>query len=69
MGLIRDQLGLEQGGSNSREFYKIYSNDNLFSEQESQQGIDLGASQVISAIGLADDTVLAANKLSDLYNS
>ena len=68
MGPIRDELGLEQGGSNSSEFYKIYSNENLVSAQESLQGIDLGSSQVISAIGLADDTVLAANKLSNLYN-
>ena len=68
MGPIRDELGLEQGGSNLSEFYKIYSNENLVSAQESLQGIDLGSSQVISAIGLADDTVLAANKLSNLYN-
>ena len=36
--------------------------------QDSSQGIDLGNSVVISAIGLADDTVLAANKLSNLRN-
>ena len=72
MGPIKDELGLEQGGSNSSEFYKIYSNENLISAQKSRQGIDLGpylgSSQVISAIGLADDTVLAANKLSNLSN-
>ena len=72
MGPIKDELGLEQGGSNSSEFYKIYSNENLISAQKSQQGINLGAylgaSQIISAIGLADDTVLAANKLSNLSN-
>ena len=72
MGPIKDELGLEQGGLNSSEFYKIYSNENLISAQKSQQGIELGAyqgtSQVISAIGLADDTVLAANKLSSLSN-
>ena len=72
MGPIKDELGLEQGGSNSSEFYKIYSNENLISAQKSRQGISLGGylgtSQVISAIGLADDTALAANKLSNLRN-
>ena len=58
MGPIRDEVGLEQGGSNSSEYYKIYSNENLTSAQKSEQGIDLGHSQIISAIGLADDTVL-----------
>ena len=76
MGPINDEVGLEQGGSNSSEYYKIYSNENLICAQKSEQGIDLGkskdlhlgTSQIISAIGLADDTVLAANKLSSLSN-
>ena len=68
MGPIKDEVGLEQGGSNSSEYYKIYSSENLTSAQKSEQGIDLGGSQIISAIGLADDTVLAANKLSSLAN-
>ena len=75
MGPIEDELGLEQGGSNSSELYKMYSNENLITAQQSEQGIDLGNSQVdlgnsqvISAVGLADDTALAANKLSSLGN-
>ena len=72
MGPIKDELGLEQRGSNSCEFYKIYSNEILISAQKSRQGISLGGflgtSQVISAIGLADDTALAANKLSNPSN-
>ena len=68
MGPIKDELGLEQGGSNSSEYYKLYSNENLTSAQKSEQGIALGKSQIISAIGLADDTALVANKLSCLSN-
>ena len=82
MGPIKDELGLEQGGSNSSDYYKIYSNENLKVAQKSLQGIplnkspnkslgnfqSLAKSQVISAIGLADDTVLSANKLSNLSN-
>ena len=68
MGPIRDELGLEQGGSNSSDYFKLYSNENLIIAQKSSQRIDLGDSQVISAIGLTDDTVLATNKLSKLAN-
>ena len=50
MGPIKDELGLEQGGPNSSEFYKLYSNENLTSAQRSEQGINLGNSQVISAV-------------------
>ena len=68
LGPIRDEQGLEQGGPNSSEYYKIYSNENLNTAQKSSQGIKLSKSQVISAIGLADDTVITANKLSKLAN-
>ena len=72
MGPIRDKVGLEQGGPNSSDYYKLYRNENLTAAQESVQCIELGSSggkhQVISAIGLADDTVLAANKLTNLSN-
>ena len=69
MGPIKDEIGLEQGGSNSSEYYKLYSNENLRNAQKSQQGIQLRNSGVVSAIGLADDTILASNKLSRLSNS
>ena len=68
MGPIKDELGLEQGGANSSEYYKLYSNENLKTAQRSQQGIPLSNSVVVSAIGLADDTSLVANKLSKLAN-
>ena len=68
MGPIRDEIGLEQGGSNSSEYYKLYSNEHLISAQSSAQGVDLGNGQVISAVGLADDSVIASNKLSNLAN-
>ena len=73
MGPIKDELGLEQGGANSSEFYKIYSNNHLKTAQNSKQGVNigndpLGNSHIISAIGLADDTCLVANKLSNLFN-
>ena len=35
MGPIRDELGLEQGGPNSSELYKIYNNEQLTTAQES----------------------------------
>ena len=66
MGPIMDELGLEQGGANSSDYYKIYSNENLETAQKSSQGIKLSKSQVISAIGFADDTVITANKVSKL---
>lgn len=40
----------------------------LTSTQKSQQGVNLGNNLVISSIGLADDTVLAANLLTCLWN-
>ena len=68
LGPIKDEQGLEQGGANSSDYYKIYSNENLSTAQNSEQGVKLSNFQVISAIGLADDTVLTANKLSNLAN-
>ena len=69
MGPIKDGQGLEQGGANLSDYYKIYRNENLTTAQNSEQGVKFSHSQVISAIGLADDTVLTANKLSNLANS
>ena len=68
LGPIKDEQGLEQGGIKSSDLYKVYSNENLTTAQNSAQGVDLGGSQVISAIGFADDTALSANKLSNLSN-
>ena len=68
MGPIQDEHGLEQGGLNSSDFYKLNSNSLLTSTQKSQQGVNLGENLVISSIGLADDTVFAANLLTCLWN-
>ena len=68
MGPIRDKHGLEQGGGNSSDLYKLYNNEQLETAQKSEQGVYLGRDQVISAVGLADDTVFAANRISNLSN-
>ena len=68
MGPIRDEFGLEQGGVNSGDYYKLYNNDLLSSTQLSEQGVNLGYKRVISSIGLADDTALVANSLACLAN-
>ena len=63
MGPINDKWGLEQGGKNSSEFYKVYNNDQLETAQSSQLGVDLGGPTplVVSAIGQADDVALVSN--------
>ena len=63
MGPIKDDLGLEQGGKNSSEFYKIYNCEQLSVPQESELGVSIGNVHIAS-IGQADDTVLLSN---DLY--
>ena len=68
MGPIMDEHGLEQGGSNSSDLYKLYNNELLKTTQKSTLGIPLRKSLVISSVGQADDTVLTANKLSNLSN-
>ena len=65
MGPITDALGIEQGGLNSSEFYKIYNNEQLTVPQESDLGIHLGDVHVAS-IGQADDTVLVSANLHKL---
>ena len=60
MGPIKDQLGVEQGGPNSSEHYKIYNNEQLETAQHSGLGITIGDTNV-AAIGQADDTALAAD--------
>ena len=65
MGPAHDQTGFEQGGINSGDYYKLYNNEQLKSAQNSQLGVDIGSS-TISAIGQADDVILAANNIHDL---
>ena len=61
MGPIDDECGVEQGGINSSEFYKIYNNEQINNAQASRFGVELGP-VVISAIGQADDVVLLSNE-------
>ena len=57
MGPIYDELGLEQGGPSSSEFYQIYKNEQLSSSQRS--GLGTGIAGITGAsVGLADDTAL-----------
>ena len=68
MGPIYDEHGVEQGGANSGDLYKIYNNELFTTAQESNQGVDLGNNLVISAVGQADDSVLSSNTITSLYN-
>lgn len=63
MGPITDQQGVEQGGVNSSDFYKIYSKSQLQIAQNSKLGVPLSRKLVVSAIGQADDTALVSNNL------
>ena len=57
MGQIGDMWGLEQGGRNSSEFYKVYNNNQLEMAESSKLGVPLAgnSSAVVSAIGQSDD--------------
>ena len=68
MGPISDQVGVEQGGVNSGDYYKIYGNKQLLMAQDSCLGVELSRDTVVSAIGQADDTVLLSNNLHSLQN-
>ena len=68
MGPIKDELGLEQGGCNSSDGYKIYNNELLETVQKSRQGVDLGDNLVISGVGQADDVLLLSNNIFNLSN-
>ena len=67
MGPIKDELGVEQGGANSGDYYKIFGKEQLTMAQSSCLGVPLGT-DTISAIGDADDTVLISNCLHSLQN-
>ena len=65
MGPIQDMLGLEQGGPNSSEHYKIYNNEQLDTAQFSELGTSVGGVHVAS-VGQADDTALVSNDFHQL---
>ena len=68
MGPILDELGVEQGGVSSGDYYKIYAKSQLQLAQDSGLGVRLTNRTTISAIGQADDTVLVANNPHSLQN-
>ena len=63
-----DQQGLEQGGVNSSDLYKVYNNELLDTIQMSGQGVDLGGDLVVSCVGQADDVALLSNDVYSLHN-
>ena len=65
LGPGKDKTGFEQGGINSGDFYKLYNNSQLKNAQASCLGVDIGSS-IVSAIGQADDVMLAANNVDNL---
>ena len=67
MGPIIDEQGVEQGGANSGDYYKIFGKEQLSMAQASGLGVAL-RSQIISSIGQADDTLLLSNCLHSLQN-
>ena len=68
MGPIFDQWGLEQGGINSSEFYKIYNNDQIKDAQDTTLGVSITDPHVISAIAQADDIALLSDDIFSLNN-
>ena len=65
MGPAPDMTGFEQGGVNSSDFYKLYNNEQLKAAQQTALGVDIG-SQVVAAIGQADDVMLVTPSLYNL---
>ena len=68
MGPKSDEVGVELGGGNSGDFYKIYAKSQLEMAQDSKLGVKLTSDIVVSVIGKVDDTVLVANDLQNLLN-
>ena len=67
MGPIHDQRGVEQGGPNSSEHYKVYNNEQLVTAQKSGFGTSVAGYQVAS-VGQADDTALLSNDIHQLQH-
>ena len=65
MGPIHDQRGVEQGGPNSSDHYKVYNNEQLREAQDSGLGSAVGNSPV-AADGQADDSALCSNDIHQL---
>ena len=65
MGPVIDLWGVEQGGRNSSELYKVFDNAQIEVAQDSNLGVFLGGAHklVLSAIGQADDVALVSNDI------
>ena len=68
MGPILDEHGVEQGGINSSDYYKLFNNDLLEILQSSRQGVHMGSKLTVSGVGQADDVLLCSNDIFMLYN-
>ena len=66
-GPIKDELGVEQGGTKSSEQYKIYNNEQITTPQMSGLGTDV-QNVPVAAIGQADDTGLVSNDILQLQH-
>ena len=67
VGPIKDILGVEQGGVNSDNYYKLTNNEQLSTAQETELGVTIHG-LTISAIGLADDVALVTQNFNNLEN-
>ena len=63
LGPINDELGFEQGGVSSGDFYTLYNSEQLTSAHEANLGVNVGPVQV-SSIGQADDVVLLSDDIN-----
>ena len=66
MGPIHDECGLEQGGTSSSDFYKIFGKEQLTSAQDSGLGVKMGNGITVSPIGQANETLLVSNSIHSL---
>ena len=64
-GAHKDEFGVEQGGINSSDLYKVNNNETLDIAQKSGLSVPLGPT-TISGIGQADDVALVSNDLHAL---
>ena len=68
LGPINDEKGVEQGGTNSSDYYKIFGKEQLQLAHNSKLGVHMAGNVVVSAIGQADDTILISNEINALQN-
>ena len=67
MGPIKDQVGVEQGGPNSTDFYKEYNNEQAATAQESGLGTTVHEVPVAADVQ-ADDAALTSNNANKLQH-